>query len=179
MHPDVQEILYSKAEIDNRVADLGKTLSRDYDGLNPLCICILKGAIIFTADLIRQMDIPLQLDAIAVSSYGDSTSSSGIVRILKDLETAVENRHVLVIEDIVDTGLTLHYLTDLLNRRNPASLKVVSLLDKPSRRKVQIKPDYLGFSIPDHFVVGYGFDYAQKYRNLPYIGILKKAVYSS
>lgn len=179
MHPDVQEILYSKVEIDDRVAELGKTLSRDYDQLNPLCICILKGAIIFTADLIRQMDIPLQLDVIAVSSYGDSTSSSGVVRILKDLETPVENRHVLVIEDIIDTGLTLHYLTDLLKRRNPASLKVVSFLDKPSRRKVEIEPDYCGFSIPDHFVVGYGFDCAQKYRNLPYIGALKKTVYSS
>lgn len=179
MHPDIQEVLFTKTQIEDRVAELGKMLSYDYQDLNPLCICILKGAIVFTADLIRQMDLPLQLDVIAVSSYGDSSTSSGVVRILKDLETPVENRHVLVIEDIIDTGLTLNYLTDLLRRRDPASLKVVSFLDKPSRRKVEIEADYCGFSIPDHFVVGYGFDCAQKYRNLPYIGVLKKTVYSS
>lgn len=179
MHPDIQEILYSKTEIENRVAELGKRLSSDYKDLNPLCICVLKGAIIFTADLIRQMDISLEMDVIAVSSYGDSTSSSGVVRIVKDLETSVEDRHVLLIEDIVDTGLTLRYLTDLLKRRNPASLKVVSFLDKPSRRKVEIEPDYCGFSIPNHFVVGYGFDRAQQYRNIPYVGALKEALYRS
>jgi hypoxanthine phosphoribosyltransferase len=178
MHSDIQEILFTKDDVDQRVMELGKQLSEDYKGLHPLCICVLKGAVIFTADLIRHMDIPLEIDVMAVSSYGNSTTSSGVVRIMKDLEATVEDRHVLIVEDIIDTGLTLQYLTQLLQGRNPSSLKIVSLLDKSSRRKVAFQPNYCGYEVEDHFVVGYGFDYAEKYRNLPYIGILKKEVYS-
>lgn len=129
-------------------------------------------------DLVRRMDIPLEMDFMAVSSYGASTESSGVVRIMKDLDTSVEERHVLIVEDIIDSGLTLSYLIDNIQRRNAASVKVVTLLDKPARRTVDLTPDYCGFQIPDAFVVGYGLDYAEKYRNLPYIGILKSEVYS-
>lgn len=159
--------------------ELGRILSDEYRGLNPLVICVLKGAVPFMADLIRQMDIPCEMDFMAVSSYGSSTQSSGVVRILKDLDTPVQNRHVIVVEDIMDSGLTLSRLVELLKHRDAASVKVVTLLDKPDRRKVDISPDYSGFTIPDEFVVGYGLDYAEKYRNLPFIGILKPEVYNS
>lgn len=177
MHQDVKEILVTESELASRIKELGAQLSNDYADSNPLCICILKGAVPFMADLIRQMDIPLQIDFMAVSSYGDSTRSSGVVRILKDLETDIEGRHLLVVEDIVDTGLTLSYLLQLLKNRRAASVKVVSLLDKPSRRTVDFAPDYCGFQIPDAFVIGYGLDYAEKYRQLPYVGVLKEEVY--
>ncbi|SEN63679.1 hypoxanthine phosphoribosyltransferase [Lihuaxuella thermophila] len=179
MHQDMKEILISEAEIAEKVTELGQMISRDYKDLNPLCICVLKGAVPFMADLIRKMEIPVEVDFMAVSSYGSSTKSSGVVRILKDLEASVEGRHVLVVEDIIDSGLTLSYLIAMLKGRKAASVKVATLLDKPARRTVDLKPDYCGFEIPDEFVVGYGLDYAEKYRNLPYIGVLKEEVYSS
>lgn len=177
MDQDIKEVLISEEAIREKVRELGEILSAEYAGKNPLVICVLKGAAFFMTDLVRQMNIPLEMDFMAVSSYGASTQSSGVVRILKDLDTAVEGRHVLVVEDIIDSGLTLSYLIDLLKRRNAASVKVVTLLDKPHRRTVDLKPDYCGFVVPDAFVVGYGLDYAEKYRNLPYIGVLKPDVY--
>ncbi|GAB6932075.1 hypoxanthine phosphoribosyltransferase [Calditerricola satsumensis] len=177
MDQDIKEVLISEEAIREKVRELGEILSAEYAGKNPLVICVLKGAAFFMTDLVRQMNIPLEMDFMAVSSYGASTQSSGVVRILKDLDTAVEGRHVLVVEDIIDSGLTLSYLIDLLKRRNAASVKVVTLLDKPHRRTVDLKPDYCGFVVPDAFVVGYGLDYAEKYRNLPYIGVLKPEVY--
>ncbi|MGA9172750.1 MAG: hypoxanthine phosphoribosyltransferase [Thermoactinomyces sp.] len=179
MHQDIKEILISERQIQEKVAELGNVLSKEYKDLNPLCICILKGAVPFMADLIRKLEIPLEMDFMAVSSYGNSTTSSGVVRILKDLDSSIEGRHVLIVEDIIDSGLTLSYLVEMLKGRNAASIKIVTLLDKPERRKVDLSPDYSGFTIPDAFVVGYGLDYAEKYRNLPYIGILKEEVYKS
>lgn len=177
MHPDVLEILLSEEQIASRVRELGRQISHDYQGQQLLIVGILKGAAIFCADLIRQVEIPLAIDFMAVSSYGASTRSSGVIRILKDLEEDLPEYHVLLVEDIVDTGLTLRYLKDYLQRRNPASLKICVLLDKPSRRKVGIDIDYRGFEIPDAFVVGYGLDYNEQYRNLSYISVLKPHVY--
>ncbi|NLW17805.1 MAG: hypoxanthine phosphoribosyltransferase [Firmicutes bacterium] len=178
MHNDLERVLISREEIAAKVAELGQQISADYAGEKLLAICVLKGAIIFTADLLRHLTtIDVALDSIAVSSYGDSTRSSGVVRFLKDLDESIEGRHVLLIEDIIDSGLTLKYLTENLLSRKPKSLKICTLLDKPSRRKVDIKPDYCGFTIPDSFVVGYGLDYAQKYRHLPDVGILKPEIY--
>jgi hypoxanthine phosphoribosyltransferase len=179
MHNDIKEILFTKEQIQNRIAELGSRIARDYEGKNPLVICVLKGAVLFMADLVKNINIPLEMDFMAISSYGISTKSSGVVRILKDLETGLEGRHVLIVEDIVDTGLTLSYLRDSLLRRNAASVKIVTLFDKPSGRKIEITPDYSGFEVPDEFIVGYGLDYAEKYRNLPYVGILKPEIYSS
>jgi hypoxanthine phosphoribosyltransferase len=178
MHNDVKEILFTEEQIQERIRLLGGQLSRDYAEENPLVICVLKGAVLFMADLVKNMDIPLEMDFMAISSYGVSTQSSGVVRILKDLEISLEGRHVLIVEDIVDTGLTLSYLRDSLLRRNSASVKIVTLFDKPSGRKIEIVPDYSGFEVPNEFLVGYGLDYAERYRNLPYVGILKPEVYS-
>ncbi|MFC7443345.1 hypoxanthine phosphoribosyltransferase [Laceyella putida] len=177
MHQDIKEILISEEQIKEKVAELGKRLSEVYKDLNPLCICVLKGAVPFMADLIRKMEIPMEMDFMAVSSYGNATTSSGVVRILKDLEASIEGRHVLIVEDIIDSGLTLSYLVEMLKGRNAASVKIATLLDKPDRRKVDLSPDYSCFTIPDAFVVGYGLDFAEKYRNLPYIGVLKEEVY--
>ncbi|RAL23188.1 hypoxanthine phosphoribosyltransferase [Thermoflavimicrobium daqui] len=179
MHQDIEEILITKEEIQERVKKLADELREEYTNLQPLCICVLKGAVPFMADLTRAMDISLEMDFMAVSSYGASTQSSGVVRIIKDLEASVEGRHVLIVEDIIDSGLTLSYLIDLLKARNAKSVKVVTLLDKPERRKTNLSPDYFGFSIPNKFIVGYGMDYAEKYRNLPYIGVLKEELYRS
>ncbi|HBI02525.1 MAG TPA: hypoxanthine phosphoribosyltransferase [Paenibacillaceae bacterium] len=177
MENDIQEVLLTAEQIKAKIQELGRVLSTDYQGKNPLVICVLRGAVVFMTDLIRDMTIPLEIDFMAVSSYGNATRSSGVVRIVKDLDSSVENRHVIIVEDIIDSGLTLSYLIDVLDRRNAATVKVVSLLDKPSRRTVELYPDYCGFQIPDAFVVGYGLDYAGKYRNIPYIGILKEKVY--
>jgi hypoxanthine phosphoribosyltransferase len=174
---DIQEVLLTKEEIADKVQELGKELAAEYSDKRPLLICVLKGALIFVADLTRAMDIPLEVDFMAVSSYGVSTKSSGVVRILKDLETGIENRHVLIVEDIIDTGLTLKYLIENLRSRKPASIKICTLLDKPSRRRVQLQPDYCGFEIPDKFVIGYGLDFSEIYRNLPFIGVLKPEAY--
>lgn len=179
MHQDIREVLFTEEEIARKVVELGTQLSAEYKDLHPLCICVLKGAVPFMADLVRRIDLPLETDYMAVSSYGNSRQSSGVVRIIKDLEASIEGRHVLIVEDIIDTGLTLSYLAEMLRKRNAASVKIVTLLDKPERRAANLKPDYAGFVIPDAFVVGYGLDYAERYRNLPYIGILKEEVYQS
>ncbi|CEH27803.1 hypoxanthine phosphoribosyltransferase [Aneurinibacillus migulanus] len=178
MEKDIEKVLLTEEEIADKIRELGRILSKEYAGKNPLVICVLRGGAPFMTDLVRRMDIPLEMDFMAVSSYGASTQSSGVVRIMKDLDTSVDERHVLIVEDIIDSGLTLSYLIDNIQRRNAASVKVVTLLDKPARRTVDLTPDYCGFQIPDAFVVGYGLDYAEKYRNLPYIGILKPEIYS-
>ncbi|ADL08811.1 hypoxanthine phosphoribosyltransferase [Thermosediminibacter oceani] len=177
MLEDIKEILITEEEIKNKLRELGEKITRDYkDKDNVLVVGVLKGAVLFIADLIRHIQLPVQLDFMAVSSYGASTKSSGVVRILKDLDEEVEGKHILIVEDIIDSGLTLSYLYSMLKSRKPASIKICTLLDKPSRRKVDIEVDYLGFEIPDLFVVGYGLDYNEKYRNLPFIGILKPEV---
>ncbi len=175
---DIKEVLISEDQIQAKVKELAAQISRDYRGKNPVLVGVLNGAFIFLADLIRHIDLDCTIDFVAWASYGKDTSSSGVFRIMKDLETNVESRHVLVIEDIIDTGLTLHYLLDTIRARRPASVKVVALLDKPSRRRIEAKADYLGFQVPDAFVVGYGLDFAQSYRNLPFIGILKPEIYA-
>ncbi|HEX4205427.1 MAG TPA: hypoxanthine phosphoribosyltransferase [Ktedonobacteraceae bacterium] len=178
MHKDIADILITEEVIQAKVKELGARITRDYQGKNLLLLGTLKGAVPFIADLARAVDLPLELDYMAVASYGDSTISSGVVRILKDLEGPINQKDLLIVEDIIDSGLTLHYLIDLLRQRNPRSLRICSLLNKEREREREIPPcDYVGFSIPDKFVVGYGLDYAQRYRNLPYIGILKPAIY--
>jgi hypoxanthine phosphoribosyltransferase len=176
---DMKEILFTQAVIQQRVQELGQVITTDYQEKEaPILVGILKGGVPFLADLIRTINLPLEYDLIAVSSYGASTKSSGTVKIIKDLDMSIEGRDVIIVEDIVDTGLTLHYLLENLKSRRPNSLKVCTMLDKPSQRKMTIQPDYNGFEIPDVFVVGYGLDYAGKYRNLPYIGVLKEEIYS-
>lgn len=177
MHDDVEEILLDEPTIRAKVAALGRQIAQDYDGESLVLVCILKGAITFTADLVRVLPMPVRLDFMAISSYGAGTKSSGVVRILKDLDAPIEGEHVLIVEDIVDSGLTLSYLHNSLLSRGPASLRTCVLLDKVERREVDFKPDYVGFEIPDRFVVGYGLDYAERYRNLPYIGVLRPSVY--
>jgi hypoxanthine phosphoribosyltransferase len=167
------EVLLDRGRIEGRVRELAKTISEDYQGRVPLMVGILKGAVIFLSDLARALDIPVALDFMAVSSYGQSNETSGVVRILKDLDENIEGRDVIIVEDIVDTGLTLRYLCDALKARNPASLRVCVLLDKPSRRLVEVDVHYRGFEIPDAFVVGYGLDYQERYRSLPHVGRLK------
>jgi hypoxanthine phosphoribosyltransferase len=175
----IEEVLFTEEEIAARVKELGARITKDYEGKELIVVGVLKGSLMFMADLIREIKVPLRYDLIAVSSYGASTTSSGVVRIIKDIDVSIVNEHVLVIEDIVDTGLTLKYLMTTLASRQPASLKSCVLLDKPSRRKIEITPDYNGFVIPDKFVVGYGLDYAQRYRQIPVIAVLKPEVYSS
>jgi hypoxanthine phosphoribosyltransferase len=167
------ETLYSKDAIGARIAELGAQIARDYAGKELVLVCVLKGAILFAADLCRAIDLPLALDFIGLSSYGESTESSGVVKITSDLTKPIENKHVLVIEDIIDTGLTMRYLLDNLATRHPASVKICSLLHKPSRARTRIPIEYLGFTVPDLFVVGYGLDVAEKYRNVPFIGVMK------
>jgi hypoxanthine phosphoribosyltransferase len=174
---DVAEILIGTEELQAKVAELGRQISEDYRGRNPLLICLLRGAVVFLSDLVRATDIPLEMDFMAISSYGNSTESSGVVRLVMDLKSNITGRDVLIVEDIVDTGRTLAYILDNLQTRRPADIKVCALLSKPSRREVQIEVDYLGFEIPDKFVVGYGLDYAENYRNLPFIGVLKPELY--
>jgi hypoxanthine phosphoribosyltransferase len=177
MHEDIAEILLTEEQIRNKVAELGKQITHDYQGKNLLLLGTLKGAVPFIADLARDIKLPLEIDYMAISSYGNTTQSSGVVRILKDLEGPIDRKHVLIVEDIVDSGLTLHYLMDVLRQRRPLSLRVCALLDKGRERIKPVELDYVGFPIPDQFVVGYGLDYAQRYRNLPYVGILKPTVY--
>jgi len=179
MHADVEEILLSEERISTRVAELGRQLSAEYAGRDPVLVSVLKGSIVFLADLIRSMDIPLSVDLMEVSSYGSGTETSGQVRILKDLSRSIEGREVIVVEDIIDTGLTLNYLLRYLGERNPSSISVCCLLDKPARRLAEIEIGYRGFTIPDRFVIGYGLDYDERYRNLPYIGVLRPSVYGA
>lgn len=174
----IKEILVSSDEIEKRVGELGKQITEDYKGKDLLLVGILKGAVIFMADLAKNIDLPITMDFMAVSSYGKSSESSGVVKIIKDLDSSVEGKDILIVEDIIDTGFTLGYLTDYLKRRGASSVKICTLLDKPDRRKIQVPVDYKGFVIPDEFVVGYGLDYAEQYRNLPYISALKEEVYS-
>ena len=176
---DIREILITSEAIRERTAELGAEISRDHAGKDVLLVCVLKGAMVFMADLIRHITIPVCIDTIAVSSYGAATVSSGVVRIVKDLDAPVADKHVLVVEDIVDSGLTLSYLRNYLFNRKPASVRICTLLDKPERREVSITPDYCGFVIPNHFVVGYGLDYQERYRNLPFIGIPHDYVWAS
>ena len=177
IHADVQEVLLTEDQIQARVSELGSQLNRDYAGLEPVLISVLKGSIVFLADLVRGMELPLSIDIMEVSSYGAATETSGQVRILKDLSNPIEGRHVIVVEDIIDTGLTLNYLLRYLREKGPASLRICCLLDKPARRLTEIPIDYVGFTIPDRFVVGYGLDYGERYRNLPYVGVLRPSVY--
>jgi len=177
LHDGVERVLFSKEEIEDRVRFLGKEISRDYEGKDLLLINILKGGVVFLANLMVSIDIHTSIDFMAISSYGPSTETTGAVKLIKDLEESIEGKDVLVVEDIIDTGLTLNYLMKNLKARQPASLKVCTLLDKAVRRLIDIPISYKGFDVPDVFVVGYGLDYDQKYRNLPYIGVLKQEVY--
>jgi len=179
MMPDVKEVLIPSAEIQDKVRELGARITEDYRDKRPLLVGILRGAVVVLGDLMRKTDLPCEIDFMDISSYGTGTSSSGVVRILKDLEEDITDRHVLVVEDIIDTGLTLSYLRRSLLARKPASLEICALLTKPSRRRVEIDVKYLGFEIPDEFVVGYGLDYAGAYRNLPDICILKPEVFGA
>jgi len=179
LYNDIQEVLISEEEIQAKIKELGGILSKRYEGKNPLVICVLKGAFIFMADLVKNITVPLELDFMAVSSYGDSTKSSGVVKIIKDLDQSVEGREVLIVEDIIDSGLTLSHLIELLKSRNASSVTVVTLFDKPARRTVNLEADLTGFTLPDAFVVGYGLDYGEHYRNLPYIGVLKPEIYTT
>lgn len=178
MKNDVKEILFSEEKIKEKVEELGKRISKDYSGKDIIVIGVLKGANIFLSDLIRKIDMSVTVDFIDVSSYGHSTESSGVVKINKDLDFSIEDRDILIVEDIIDSGLTLKYLLENLKSRKPKSIGICTLLDKPERRKVNIDVNYIGFKIPDEFIVGYGIDYAEKYRNLPYIASLKPEVYS-
>ncbi|MGP4083000.1 hypoxanthine phosphoribosyltransferase [Pseudalkalibacillus sp. R45] len=177
MRNDMQEILISEEEIQEKVHELASQLSDEYRDRFPLVIGVLKGALPFMADLVKRMDIHVELDFMDVSSYGNSTVSSGEVKIIKDLNTSIEGRDILIVEDIIDSGLTLNYLVELFKHRKAKSIKIVTLLDKPTGRKVDLKPDIAGFIVPDAFVVGYGLDFAERYRNLPFIGVLKPEVY--
>lgn len=174
---DVADILFGEEQIKRRVRELGARITADFAGEEILIIAVLKGAVLFLADLIRHIDLPLAVDFLAVSSYGAGTESSGVVRILKDLDAPIEGQHVLIVEDIVDSGRTLDYLLRMLRQRRPATLHVCTLLDKRERREIDVPIDYVGFEVPDAFVVGYGLDFAEFYRQLPFIGVLKPEIY--
>ncbi|MBR1884925.1 MAG: hypoxanthine phosphoribosyltransferase [Schwartzia sp.] len=175
---DLRSVLFTEEQIAKRVAELGAELTRDYEGKNPLVVGILKGASVFTIDIVRQIGTPLQIDFMVVSSYGSGTKTSGTVKIRKDLDTDVKDRHVIICEDIIDSGVTMSNLFALLKTRKPASLKLCALLSKSARREVEVNIDYCGWEVPDEFLVGYGLDYAEYYRNLPCIGVLKPEIYS-
>ena len=177
MRNDIDHILYDEAVISAKIKELGTRISEDYAGKSPFLIGVLKGCFVFMADLAREITLPCDIDFMAVSSYGSGTSTTGAVKITKDLNRDIEGRDVLIIEDILDSGVTLSYLKAYLSNRNPASIKICTLMDKPARRKADITADYTGFVCPDEFVVGYGLDYDEKYRNLPYIGVLKPEIY--
>lgn len=177
MEQDIEEILLDRETIDKRVQELGAQLTLDYAGKEVVMIGILKGAIVFYADLARAMDVYMKMDFMGISSYGDAQKTSGIVRITKDIDSSITGKHVIIAEDIMDSGLTLSHLIRLLHERKPKSIRVCCLLDKPSRRECNLTPDYCGFTIPNKFVVGYGLDYQGQYRNLPYVGVLKPEVY--
>lgn len=178
MKEDVLRVLLSEEEIREKVRELGGKITADYKNSNLMLVTVLKGAVVFLADLMRQIDVPAEIDFMVVSSYGSGVKSSGVVKIVKDLDVPLAGKDILIVEDILDSGLTLSYIKELLESRGPRSIRIATLLDKPSRRKVDLQADYIGFSVPDEFVIGYGLDYDEKYRNLPYIGILKPEVYS-
>ena len=178
MKEDVLRVLLSEDEIREKVRELGGKITADYKNSNLMLVTVLKGAVVFRADLMRRIDVPAEIDFMVVSSYGSGVKSSGVVKIVKDLDVPLAGKDILIVEDILDSGLTLSYIKELLESRGPRSIRIATLLDKPSRRKVDLQADYIGFSVPDEFVIGYGLDYDEKYRNLPYIGILKPEVYS-
>lgn len=178
MEKDILKVLISEEELEARVTELGRRITADYAGRSPIFIGILKGCFVFMADLMRHVDLYCDVDFMAVSSYGGGTKTTGAVKIIKDLSRDIEGRDVILVEDILDSGVTLSYLCSYLQRRSPASIRIVTLMDKPARRAADIRADYYGFNVPDEFVVGYGLDYAERYRNLPYIGVLKPEVYS-
>lgn len=177
LNKDMERVLISQEQLKSRIAELGKQISEDYDGKDVLLVCILKGAVQFFSDLSRAMTCQVEMDFMSISSYGNSRRTSGVVRINKDLDTSITGRHVLIVEDIMDSGLTLNHLTMLLRAREPASLRIACLLDKPERRECAISPDYVGFIIPNEFVVGYGLDFDGFYRNVPYVGVMKREMY--
>lgn len=179
LHQDIDKVLVDEITIRKRIRELGDIINREYARQDLLLVSVLKGSIIFMADLIRAITIPHEIDFMATSSYGAGTSSSGVVRILKDLNTSIEGRNIVLVEDIIDSGHTLSYLVRILQERQPASLRIMTLLDKPERREVDIHVDWVGFSIPNEFVVGYGLDFDEVYRNLPFIGVLKPSVYGA
>lgn len=172
MAETIRELVSEKA-VDERIVELGKQISKDYEGKQVHLICVLKGGVFFMCELAKRISVPVSMDFMSVSSYGDDTKSSRVVKIVKDLDEAIEGKDVLIVEDIIDSGRTLYYLIDILKKRNPKSVHLCTLLDKPERRVKDVKVDYVGFNIPDEFVVGYGLDYAQKYRNLPFIGVVE------
>ena len=178
LHPDIEEILLSEQDIKDIVKKVGAEITRDYADKNPLVIAVLRGAVVFMADIMRAIECPLSIDFMAVSSYGDGVKSSGVVRIVKDLDTKIEGRHVIIVEDVLDSGLTLSYLVRMLKSRNPASIEIAAFLVKDIEgKRPAIDPRYVGTHVPDKFVVGYGLDYAERYRNLPFVGVLKPSVY--
>ena len=178
LHPDIQEILLEKQDIKDIVKRVGAEITRDYADKNPLVIAVLRGAVVFMADIMRAIECPLSIDFMAVSSYGDGVKSSGVVRIVKDLDTKIEGRHVIIVEDVLDSGLTLSYLVRMLKSRNPASIEIAAFLVKDIEgKRPAVDPRYVGTHVPDKVVVGYGLDYAERYRNLPFVGVLKPSVY--
>ena len=178
LNDDILKVLYSEEELKAKCAEMGAQITRDYAGKNLLLVTVLKGAVVYFTDLMRYIDLPCTIDFMIVSSYGSGVNTSGVVKIVKDLDTDLSGKDLLIVEDILDTGLTLSYLKGMLAARNPASIRIATLLDKPDRRKADIKADYIGYRVPDEFVVGYGLDYDEKYRNLPYVGVLKPEIYS-
>ncbi len=178
LHPDIEEILLDEQDIKDIVKKVGAEITRDYADKNPLVIAVLRGAVVFMADIMRAIECPLSIDFMAVSSYGDGVKSSGVVRIVKDLDTKIEGRHVIIVEDVLDSGLTLSYLVRMLKSRNPASIEIAAFLVKDIEgKRPAVDPRYVGTHVPDKFVVGYGLDYAERYRNLPFVGVLKPSVY--
>lgn len=178
MSEDIERVLISEEELQNIVQKLGKQISEDYKDKDLLLVSVLKGSVIFMADLMRAIDIPCNIDFMAVSSYGSGTSSSGVVKIIKDLDKPIEGKDLLIVEDILDSGRTLNYIKGILQARSPSSIRICTLFDKPDRREVDLYADYIGSKVPNEFIVGYGLDYSEYYRNLPYIGVLKESVYN-
>lgn len=179
IHPDIEQVLYTEEQLRDRVREVGAQIAADYAGREPMLISVLRGSYIFMADLTRAIDLNVTVDFMAVSSYGAGTTSSGQVEIKKDLSDSIEGKDLIIVEDILDSGNTLYYLMDVLRARKPASIRICALMDKPERRTKPITADYVGFTIPDAFIVGYGLDYAERYRNLPYVGVLKPSVYGA
>lgn len=177
MKQDIKEILFTEEQLRKKIKEIGTKISEDYEGKELMLVGILKGSVPFMADLMKEISIPCTMDFMAVSSYGNSTKTSGVVRILKDLDFEIENKNILIVEDIIDSGITLKYLTEYLKGRKPTSIEIAALLNKPERRISEVNAKYIGYNVPDYFLVGYGLDYGEKYRNLPYIGILKEEVY--
>ena len=177
IHSDIESVLVSAQQLKERTRELADQINKDYNGEELVLITLLKGGVMFAVDLMRMLDMPVDIDFMCASSYNSSTTSSGTIKIKKDIDCSIEGKNVLIAEDIIDSGMTLKYIVEMLKERNPKSIEICTILDKPSRRKVDVDVKYVGFEIPDEFVVGYGLDYAQKHRNLPYVGILKRSVY--